>query len=287
MKKAALILLVLTLSFLTWLFLPESHEDYSHLESLSPDQQRGQTLLKVAGCYACHTAGFGELAGGVRLDSEFGTFITPNITMSFEQGIGDWQVSDFAAALKEGVSKDGQVYYPAFPYTSYQHLNDQDIVDMWAALQSYDVSETANQAHRLGFPFNVRQGVKLWQSAFLKSQAPSYEDKEVQRGWYLATALMHCGECHTPRGFAGNLDFAQHFQGSSNLPHEASAPPITAGHLIANGWTEDDLLWFFEMGMLLDGDFVGGSMAEVIDYGTTLLSEDDWLALSTYLLHSQ
>ena len=52
-------------------------------------------------------------------------------------------------------------------------------------------------------------------------------------------------------------------------------------------WTEDDLSYFLADGMLPDGDYVGGSMVEVIDYGTSKMSEADRQAIAAYLFSLQ
>jgi mono/diheme cytochrome c family protein len=93
------------------------------IASLEGDAAAGETLFWAGGCASCHAAPGAEgeakllLSGGVRLASDFGTFIAPNISPDPDTGIGNWTIADFANAMLAGVSPKGEHYYPAFPYT--------------------------------------------------------------------------------------------------------------------------------------------------------------------------
>ena len=80
--------------------------------------QRGEYLVKLGDCVACHTAqnGGGVLAGGFPISTPFGTIYTPNITPDKKTGIGNWTDAQFIKAMREGISPEGKYYYPAFPY---------------------------------------------------------------------------------------------------------------------------------------------------------------------------
>jgi mono/diheme cytochrome c family protein len=65
------------------------------------DVARGELVARAGGCIACHTDtenGGAIMAGGVRLESPFGTFISPNISSDPLEGIGAYQAT--AGALK-------------------------------------------------------------------------------------------------------------------------------------------------------------------------------------------
>ena len=49
-------------------------------------------------------------------------------------------------------------------------------------------------------------------------------------------------------------------------------------------WSRLDLEFLLEIGMLPDGDFVGGTMGEVVDETTSQLTEEDRAAMAEYLL---
>jgi hypothetical protein len=62
------------------------------------------------------------------------------------------------------------------------------------------------------------------------------------------------------------------------VPNITSHKPTGIG-----GWPESDIRDLLRLGMLPDGDFVGGAMAEVVGGGTSKLSDADLAALAHYL----
>jgi len=94
----------------------------SDLTALKVDTARGAYVARLGGCFACHTdakGGGAILAGGPPLNTPFGVFYAPNITMHETDGIGDWSIEDFDRAMRSGVSPKGDHYFPAFPYGHY------------------------------------------------------------------------------------------------------------------------------------------------------------------------
>ncbi|GAG70733.1 unnamed protein product, partial [marine sediment metagenome] len=89
--------------------------------------QHGRYIFFAAGCISCHTVDL-PLAGGRAIDSPFGTFYGPNITPHPEYGIGNWTQKDLIRALHEGISPEGEHYYPAFPYLSFTRMTRRDIM---------------------------------------------------------------------------------------------------------------------------------------------------------------
>jgi hypothetical protein len=62
--------------------------------------ERGRYLATAADCAACHTKPGGEpFAGGVALQTPFGTLVGPNITPDPTAGIGSWTDDEFVSAL--------------------------------------------------------------------------------------------------------------------------------------------------------------------------------------------
>ena len=257
--------------------------------TLDGDARRGAYLARAAGCVACHTdtaADGPALAGGAALDTPFGSFVPPNITPDFEHGIGNWTPDDLARALREGVSPEGEPYYPAFPFEFYAGFSDQDIADLWAALATVPgVAETRAESD-IGFPFSARSGLKLWRTAALRPSdaAPVLGRSEAwNRGRELVEGAAHCGACHTGRSLMGGLDAAP-FGGNDDLPGGSSAPSIRADALREGGWTASALAYALETGITPSGDVFGGSMAEVVEQGTGFLDESDRRAIAAYLL---
>ena len=264
-------------ALLLWLALAPS-------AARAQDVARGEYLAQAGGCLGCHVearAGATPFAGGRALKSPFGTFFGPNITPHPEAGIGRWTEADFRRAMRDGKRPDGSRYFPAFPYVAFTRISDADLRDLWAYLRSLPPSPQPNRPHDLSFPYNLRFGMVFWNLLHFtpgampdgKGQAPE------MRGRYLAEALGHCGECHTPRGRTGGLRRDASYGGATM--NGAKVPAITPERL--GRWSAGDLAEFLSSGMTPDGDFAGGEMAEVIRNSTGKLTAEDLAALVAYL----
>jgi mono/diheme cytochrome c family protein len=258
------------------------------IAAVTGDAKRGAYLARLSGCVACHTAsGKPSFSGGPALTSPFGSFFAPNITPDPEAGIGDWTFPQFVRAVRQGVSPRGQPYYPAFPYEFYSTLTDRDLADLWAALQALPPVETPSQQHAVGFPFNVREGLKIWKSVFEQPAAYAPRaDKSMawNRGRYIVAGPAHCGACHTPRNVAGGLLAKTGLTGDPAMMDGGKSPPITTGALRERGYTKESLIAMLRTGVLPDGDAVGGSMVEVVHGSTTFLLTEHLNDIATYLL---
>ena len=257
---------------------------------LAGDVNRGAYLARASGCIACHTdiaGGGAPLAGGAPLETSFGAFHPPNLTTDPEAGIGAWSVEDFAKAVRQGVSPEGEPYFPTFTYPFYASFSDQDIADLWAAFQTVPAVEEPAPGHEVAFPFDQRWGMKLWRAAFLGP--PNTEPVEGRsaawnRGKKLVEGASHCAACHTARNFAGARVSGAAFAGNDDLPGGDKAPSILPEQLIERGWTVANLAFALRTGVMPDGDAFGGSMGEVVQGGTAFLSEEDLTAMATYVL---
>lgn len=254
-----------------------------------PSAERGAAVFDAAGCYSCHTQPDGApLAGGRALETPFGTFHAPNITPDRAHGIGAWEPEDMIRALRDGVSPEGDHYYPAFPYTSYAGMTDADIRDLFAYIQTVEPVSQPNRPHDLSFPFNLRFGLGVWKWLYFEPgrfQPDPDRSEAWNRGAYLVEVLGHCGECHTPRGFLGGPDRSLHLAGSPDGAEGKPAPNITPAPETGLGdWTQEDVIWLLQIGLQPDGDVVGGPMGEVVDHSTSKLSGDDRAAMAAYLL---
>ena len=259
--------------------------------------RRGEYVAAAAGCFGCHTDVKGKgaaFAGGRALKTPFGTFYGPNITPDRETGIGAWSAEDFRRALRDGVSPSGKSYYPAFPYTSFTRMTDADIDDLWRYLRSTQAAAVETRAHSLKFPYSQRWLMGIWRALYFtpgafdpETPAPDgVADESVwRRGAYLVRALVHCGECHTPRGDLGSLDADLELAGNAAGPEGDPAPNITPHAATGiGGWSADEIFTYLEIGMNPEGDFAGGAMAEIIENSTGKLSAGDRAAIAAYLL---
>jgi mono/diheme cytochrome c family protein len=258
---------------------------------LEGEALRGAYLARASGCIACHTnfdEGGEPLAGGVPLKTPFGTLFSPNITPDTVHGIGDWHIEDFARAIRQGVSPNGDAYYPAFTYPFYGNFTDQDIADLWAAFQTVAPAAKPDRDHDLPFPIDRRWSLKPWRLAFLEKPrtAPVVGNSPLwNRGRELVEGATHCGACHTGRNFLGARDYdTKHFQGNSQLPGGNKSPPIDTETLAMRGWSLANLSYALKTGLKPDGDAFGGGMGEVVMQGTRFLTDADRLAIATYLL---
>ena len=252
--------------------------------------ERGEYLIHAGGCIDCHTEDSDEanaLAGGRALESPFGTFYSPNITPDDETGIGSWSDDDFLTALWDGVSPDGDHYYPAFPYTSYTGVSREDLLAMKAYLFSLEPAETNTPEHDLAWYISTRLAAGAWKLKNFDSARFSSDPEQTEqwnRGAYLVRHLGHCGECHTPRSSLGGLQYDQELAGNPDGPDDTKIPNITPDRKDGIGkWSASDIEYFLDIGMLPDGDFVGSTMGAVIDHSTSKLTKEDRIAIATYL----
>ncbi|MFM7335919.1 MAG: c-type cytochrome [Tabrizicola sp.] len=255
---------------------------------LTGDAAKGELVFWAAGCASCHMADKAEgaaqlvLSGGQRFPSDFGTFIAPNISQDPEHGIGTWSLLDLANAITRGVSPEGEHYYPALPYASYAKMEMQDVADLYAFLKTLPADPTPSQPHELGFPFNLRETIGGWKLLFLSQDwaLPGNLTPTATRGRYIAEAMAHCGECHTPRNLLGGMDTARWLGGAPNPSGDGRIPNITAGKL---GWSAADIVQYLTTGFTPDYDSVGGHMAHVVE-NMARLPESDRQAVAEYIL---
>jgi mono/diheme cytochrome c family protein len=251
--------------------------------------KRGAYIFAAADCVGCHTdikANGAPLAGGRPLATPFGTFFSPNITPDKATGIGNWSLADFRRALREGISPEGYYYFPVFPYPSFTLMTDADVADLFAFLQTQKPVSQPNKPHDVKPPFSWRFTLAGWRMLFFKQgplmPSPDH-DAAWNRGHYLANAVVHCGECHTPRNFLGALRQSRAYSGDPNGPDGQSTPNITPDLKTGIGnWSVEDITKVLKTGETPDFDEVGRGMAEVVK-GTSQLSDDDRVAIVTYL----
>src|ERR1039458_640641 len=121
----AAIAAVLALAAFWYLTAPAS-VPASALAAHTPDLANGKEMFYAAACASCHGVpkqpDKTRLGGGLALNSPFGTFYVPNISSDRKDGIGAWTDAQFVTAMTKGTSPSGEHLYPAFPYTSYQHM---------------------------------------------------------------------------------------------------------------------------------------------------------------------
>ena len=274
-----------------WMLSAPRTQDAKSLPDHTGDRMNGERMFWIGGCSSCHaTPGAkGEeklrLGGGLALKTPFGVFNVPNISPDAETGIGGWSALDLVNAMQRGVSPQGRHYYPAFPYTSYVRMETSDIIDLKAFLDTLPAVRNVVADHELAFPYNIRRGLGLWKLAYL-NDAPVVDlpqsDALALRGRYLVEGPGHCGECHTPRDFAGGLKPEAWLSGAPNLEGKGVIPNITPHSDGLATWSADDIASYLETGFSPDFEVVGGSMRPVQE-NLAKLDDVDRAAIAAYL----
>jgi len=246
--------------------------------------------LQAAGGCSCHTddkRSGAFMAGGRPIKTPFGIVYSTNITPDPRTGIGTWSDADFLQAMRQGVSPQGVHYFPVFPYTSFTHMTEQDVLDLKAYLFSVPAVEQANKPPELRLPFGWRIGLGVWK--WLNFRPGTFQPRpersaEWNRGAYLVTALGHCAECHTPRNWLGGLQAQMAYAGAADGPEGELAPNITPDEDTGIGtWSVPDIVWYLQTGLKPDGDDTQGLMSVVIENGYKHLPEKDLQAIAVYL----
>jgi mono/diheme cytochrome c family protein len=247
---------------------------------------RGEYLTRAADCAACHNTPNGKpFAGGLPFKLPFGTIYSTNITADRETGIGSWSDDDFVRTLHRGIAPGGHYLYPAFPYTSFTAMSRDDALAIKAYLFSLPPQHVANKENDLSFPFNQRWGMAFWNLVFLSDRRfvpDPAQSAAVNRGAYLATALGHCGECHTPRNLAYGLESDHAFAGE--VLEGWHAYDITADKEFGVGdWSDAQLARFLSSAHAQDRGSAAGPMAEAVENSLQYLTSEDIDALVAYL----
>jgi mono/diheme cytochrome c family protein len=247
---------------------------------------RGEYLARAADCEVCHTApGGAAYAGGLAFPLPFGTLYSTNITADKATGIGDYSDADFLNAVQRGIRKDGARLYPAMPYPSYTYMTDADALAIKAYLFSQPLVHATPPANTLGFPYNQRWSMIFWSWFFSANSrfAPNTaQSAEWNRGAYLAEALAHCGDCHTPRNLAFALDNRKKFAGAIAAGWHAFNITPDKGTGIG-GWSDDEVTAYLAKGHAPDRGTAAGPMGEAVDHSFSHMAAADISALVVYL----
>ena len=254
----------------------------------APEQvTRGAYLALAGNCAGCHTKrGGAPYAGGRVIQTEFGNFVSPNITSDQATGIGSWTADDFWRALHNGKSKDGHLLYPAFPYPNYTRITRGDSDAMFAYFRSVAPLRQVNQAHALRFPYNQRILLAFWRAFYFRPEV--YQQEQTQspewnRGAYLVTGLAHCSACHSSRNALGANGGSQDLSGGELAMINWYAPSlINSNEAGLAHWQAAQVQALLKAGISSNAVAVG-PMAEVVANSLQHLSMPDIQAMSVYL----
>jgi mono/diheme cytochrome c family protein len=248
---------------------------------------RGRYLATVGDCAACHTAQGGRpYAGGRSVATPFGDIPAPNLTPDRATGIGQWSFADFWRALHAGRGRQGELLYPAFPYTSYTRVTRDDALAMFAYLRTLAPVHRPAVEPALDFPYSMRGSLAAWRAIYFKQGAYRPEPGKSpawNRGAYLVRGLGHCNECHAARDALGGVSGHPALSGGRIPELDWYAPDLStrAGGGL-QGWSEQDIVDLLQTGRSAKG-VAFGPMADVVADSTQYLSGDDLRAIASYL----
>lgn len=246
--------------------------------------KRGSELAAIGNCGTCHTAAGGEsYAGGLGIETPFGTIYATNLTPDEKTGIGLWSQEAFDRAMRSGVDRAGNHLYPAFPYDHFTRVSEDHNRALYAFLMTRRPVEAEAPANDLTFPLGFRPLIAGWKLLFLDEGA--YEpdpEKTVEwnRGAYLAEGLAHCGACHTPRNALGAAESGEHYAGGSIDGWHAYALDETSPSPIP--WTAESLAFYLRHGWHENHGVSRGPMAPVTTNLATV-PEADTTAIAVYV----
>jgi mono/diheme cytochrome c family protein len=266
--------------------------------------EKGKYLATAGDCISCHTRPGGEeFAGGLPLKTPFGTIYTANITSDKDSGIGGWTEDQLKRAMREGIADDGDHLYPAFPYTAYTKVTDEDIHAIYAYLQSLKPVKYSPPANEMSFPYSQRGLLAIWNKLYLKTGPyvpDASQSAEWNRGAYLVEGLGHCGACHTPRGRLGGENASLALTGGiyndaiadsvheneivkqDNMVRPWSAVNLTSSPQGLGAWSVEEIAAYLKTGHnARAGAF--GPMAQVVTNSTSKLTDADTHAMAVYL----
>ena len=253
--------------------------------------ERGEYLTDAGNCLSCHTQpGAAPFAGGVGFDTPFGTIYSSNITPDPVTGIGLWTALDLRRAMHEGVGKDGSHLFPAFPYTSFTKVTNEDVDAIYAYLRTLKPVRYAPPSN--GLLFSMRWPLELWNARYFQEgryQPSATQSPEWNRGAYLVEGLGHCSACHTPRDLFMAEDSARSYAGGTLQAEVAkgktrpwSAVNLTSAKSGLGSWSVNDLTKYLQTGFSARaGSF--GPMNEVILNSLKKLKSADVHAMAVYL----
>jgi mono/diheme cytochrome c family protein len=171
------------------------------------------------------------------------------------------------------------------PYTSYTFMTDADTLAIEAYLFSLPAAQRQNRRDTLQFPFNQRWAMIFWSWAFNPNTrfAPNAaKGAEWNRGAYIAEALAHCGDCHTPRNLAFALDNRWKFSGAVAAGWRAYNITSDKGTGIGS-WSDEEVFAYLAKGHATGRGTASGPMGEAVDHSFNQMEPADIRALVTYL----
>jgi len=195
-------------------------------------------------------------------------------------------VGDHFWAAKQGLDAL-DIAWDLGPNADLTGLSREDAVATKAYLFALPPVHAPARPNQLSFPFNQRWALAFWNLAFLDEHRfrpdPALAPDQ-NRGAYLATALGHCGECHTPRNFGFAMGVGRQFVGA--VLQGWQAYNITADRNYGIGdWSDQQITDYLNLGHAAGRGSASGPMGEAVSNSLQYLTPEDAMALVSYLRH--
>jgi mono/diheme cytochrome c family protein len=246
---------------------------------------RGQYLATAGDCAACHTVPGGKpFAGGLNIETPFGTLVSANITPDRHAGIGAWSDEEFVRSMQMGIAPGGQHLYPAMPYPFFTHVSRADLLAIRAYLATLEAASDAIVTNRLPLPFSIRSSMIVWNGLNFSPgefRADPGRSAEWNRGAYLVNGLGHCGACHTPKNLLGGDKSSRPLAGGV-LQGDYATPLNNDVRTGLGAWRIEDIVSYLKTGWG-GGQAASGTMALVVADSTSQLADGDLRAMAVYL----
>lgn len=246
---------------------------------------KGATLAALGDCLVCHTTAEGKpYSGSASVPTPFGVIYSTNITPDAATGIGRWSEAAFVRAMRDGVDREGEFLYPAFPYDHFTRVEDADLKALYAYLMTREAVTATAPANELPFPLNFRPVLAGWNLLFLRGgplARDARQSDEWNRGAYLVEGLGHCGACHTPRNALGGERLGEAYAGG--FAENWHAPALDATSPAPVPWTVDSMTTYLRRGWAEQHSASSGPM-QVVYHNLGDVPESDVRAMATYLV---
>jgi mono/diheme cytochrome c family protein len=232
--------------------------------------ERGRYLVEgPAACGNCHTpkgpdglpiAGMNLAGNQVVENNPAFRAIGANLTPDKATGLGTWTDAQIIRAIREGILPDGSLIGPPMPIELYRHMSDADVTAIVAYLRSVPAVANRSEKSVWHIPLPPNYGPPVANVA-----APPRAD-QVAYGGYLASAIGHCVECHSPLGPKGR-DFSR--IGAGGQAFEGPWGTVVASNITSSktvglgGWTDAQIERAIRDGVAFDGRKLTGPMGFV------------------------
>jgi len=261
---------------------------------VDPLVTKGEYLARAGNCFSCHTRHDGEpYAGGLAFQTPYsflGEIHSTNITPDPETGIGTWTEAQFIRAMHSGIAADGRRLFPAFPYTAFTLVSEDDLKAIYAFLKTIPPVKYTPPSN--GIAFAMRWPMMVWNALFFKEgryQPDPQQTEEWNRGAYLVEGLGHCSACHTPRNLllAERTDLKYTGGIQPDLVAEGkvrtwSAVNLTSAQSGLGPWPVNEIAKYLKTGHSTKAG-IFGPMNEVIINSLQYLTVEDTKAMAVYL----